>query len=133
MTPIVFITMGALVTLSLLAYGLRRQGQGVRLRTRLAALTPDAEFAHGGEADSKALERLFLCTGKDREEVVTALRGAGYYAPKAVVTFAAIRFFSTLVVGLAVFVVVRTGSHPGRAVTYGLVALAATFLVSKMI
>jgi tight adherence protein C len=134
MTPIIFVSLGGLLTLALLVQAMRVQSQNARLRLRLASLAPAGTFdGTTNPAEWPTLERLFLCTGKDREEVVTALRGAGLYRPSAVVIFAALRFFSTLIAGIVVYVVSRGGSHPSRAVFYAIGALAGTYLLSKMI
>jgi tight adherence protein C len=133
MTPALFVFAGAILTVGLLVYAGRTQSQSARLRLRLATLAPSGDFVPAEADGTQSIERLLLCSGKDREEVVTALRGAGYYDPRAVLLFAATRIVCTLIAALACYVIVRSGHHPSRATLYAIAAAALVFLLSKMI
>ena len=61
-----------------------------------------------------------------------ALRGAGYFSPRAVAIFAAFRMISTLLAAVVTYLMVHSGHHPNRALYYAFAATAATYLFSKM-
>jgi len=134
MAPVLVMSVGAILILVLLIQAWRPRSESARLKLRLASIAPATDLVLPGEAsETQSLERMFLCAGEEREEVVVALRGAGYYTPYSVVIFAAARLFGTLGAGAGAYFLLRSPQHPGTTIFYSIAAAAGIFLLSKMI
>ncbi len=133
MDPSLIILAGGLFILAIGLHGLNVSRRDARLGARLTSIALPGNPTAIRTADSEGRwDKLFLCSGKDHEEVVTALRGAGLYSPSNVTRFAAFRFFGTLGTGLIVYLLLSRSAHPSHfRFIYVAMGAAAVFLLSK--
>jgi tight adherence protein C len=126
---------GATLSLTMLGLGLSRSRRTALLEQRLAALTQSSQAVPQPLEDgTPRLDALLLCTGKDREEVMQALRAADYHNPRAVTYFAALRMGSTMLAGSGAWLLLASlGRLHGIATVYPFTAAASAFVFSKML
>lgn len=120
----------------LLALGLRGSMGEARLRRRLTSIGDRAGLEEGGGrvAWLRPFERVLVGGGKDREEILQALRAAGYYDPDAVLAFAGLRLGAVLLVMIAVGLGLwLTGRWSQWAWLYPLAAGGLVYIGAKII
>lgn len=143
----VLVIIGAAVILAipgvyLVLRGARGAGEDSRISRRLAALGGDYGYRQDIAADEGAREPRFgwlasLAVGgeKDRKEIGTHLRLAGWYSSSAVVTFALLRLGGALLTILIVAVGIRLQLGPleGLRLAYPFLAGGAVYVLAKRV
>jgi len=130
---VLVITAGS--TLLLLGLGLRGTVGEARLRRRLTGISGRS---HVGEVGTvgwlKPFERILVGGGKDREEILQSLRAAGFYDPRGLIVFAALRFAATIAaIAAAALAVWLTGRWSGLERFYPLAAGGIAYIGAKFV
>lgn len=122
-------------TLLLLGLGLRGTVGEAKLRRRLTGISGRSGSDDGGAVGwLKPFERILVGGGKDREEILQFLRAAGYYDPRSLIVFAALRFAAAIAAIIAVALAVwLTGRWSGMAQFYPLAVGGVVYIGAKFV
>jgi tight adherence protein C len=123
-------------TLLLLGLGLRGTVGEARLRRRLTGISGRSRVGEAGGAVGwlKPFERILVGGSKDREEILQSLRAAGFYDPRSVIVFAALRFAAALAaIAAAALALWLTGRWSGVARFYPLAAGGLVYVGAKFV
>ncbi|MGK9233424.1 type II secretion system F family protein [Inquilinus limosus] len=123
-------------TLLLLGLGLRGTVGEVRLRRRLTGIADQSRIGEAGGAVGwlRPFERILVGGAKDREEILQALRAAGYYDPRGLIIFAALRFAAAVTAIVATALALwLMGRWSGLARFYPLAAGGVIYIATKVV
>ncbi|MGK9170672.1 type II secretion system F family protein [Inquilinus limosus] len=122
-------------TLLLLGLGLRGTVGEAKLRRRLTGISGRSGSDDDGAVGwLKPFERILVGGGKDREEILQFLRAAGYYDPRSLIVFAALRFAAAIAAIIAVALAVwLTDRWSGVAQFYPLAAGGVVYVGAKFV
>jgi tight adherence protein C len=126
------IAITACSSLVLLALGLRGTLGEVRLRRRLSSIGDPGMAGLSGADRLRPLERILVGGAKDREEIGSYLRAAGYYDPSSILVFGGLRLGGALLAIVAVAAVLWfAGNWAGAARLYPFAAGGVVYIGAK--